>query len=268
MSSVLATFSGKFGDILWSLATVKMLSARYGKPIDFACMPQYKSLIALLDLQPYIQHAFVLTDWQCTGSPHGDQPWQAPVSHMGYQDVFHLTYQRHPHPTPLALYIAQQAGVQLDGEPFIDLPNQNWEWVLGQMPYVAWAFNPLHAEAKAAFFARVQELCQEGGPDNPLWPLKFVNVADHPWKDAAQLIKGSFAFLGCRSANYVIAHGVGKRVLSYEPEPWRLDPCYSYPYGTETVCMNPETAVNQLREWLKLALPPLPKEAQNAPHVP
>jgi hypothetical protein len=253
MSNRLATFSGKFGDILWSLATVRQLALRYNKQLDFACMPQYVSLIPLILNQEYIDHAFVLNEWTCTGSPHGDQPWQAPVSNLAYEEVFHLTYQRHPSPTPLALFIAQQNGVQLDGSPFLD--TQHWEqWAKGvaaQTPYIAYAFNPLHAEQKLQFLAQLQVLCKQGGESNPLWGFEFLDLTQYEWVQTPALIDSALAFVGCRSANYVIAHGVGQKVVCYEPEPWRTECTYGYPYGTEKLCMNSEVAHAQLLEWVK-----------------
>ena len=139
MSNALATFSGKIGDILWSLPTVRELGKRYG-PMDFAVMPQYESLLGLLDAQDYIEHAFVIPEWVCWGSPHGDQPWEAPVevlskrhtlsvdldvkgdTHMmmGYETdhVYHLAYRAHPGigapAMPLVDFIAHQQNLVLE----------------------------------------------------------------------------------------------------------------------------------------------------------
>jgi hypothetical protein len=247
MSKRLATFSGKFGDILWSLAAVRQLAARYNQPLDFACMPQYASLLPLLSAQKSISSAFVLTEWECTGSPFGDQPWQAPVSNLAYDEVFHLTYQRHPAPTPLCLYIAQQAGVQLDGNTFLDVEVP--DWVTKAQPYIAYGWNPGFPEQKGYFLEQVIDACRIGGESNPLWPYNFIDATAYPWAQAAAIIKGAMAFIGCRSANYVIAHGVGQRVLCFEPEAWRREITYSYPYGIEVMCMNAETAIEQLKVW-------------------
>lgn len=216
MSIALCTFSGKYGDILWSLATVKAISEMLGECVDMAVMPQYESLMPLLRSQPYISRAFVIPEWQCTGSPHGDQPGVPPQTELvrQYTRQFHLAYQGHPGITAqrmsLVDFIAFQQGMKFvkNPVPFID----TFEYKL-KIPYVAYAFNAEYHELKQNF----KQMAMSGTPE-----FEWKNCSGLPWKEAALCIKNAQAFVGCRSANWVLACGVGqKRIFTYEPNPAR-----------------------------------------------
>lgn len=244
MSRYLTSFSGKAGDILWSLPTVRAVSQLTGGPVDFCCMPQYKSLLPLLEYQPYIGRAFVVEDWKCTGSPHGDQPWKAP-SHVesGYEKVWHLGY-RKPPDLPLIDFTAVQAGVELKPPvlPFLEAPECT-STPAGEK-YVACGFNPGYKHLKERFRAAFDP------------GIKVVDTETVPWLEAASLIKHAVCFVGCRSSNAVLAHGVNQQALIYEPDlarsgygrPWwrrvvrkivyPLAPegtIFRCPYGRETI---------------------------------
>ena len=214
---VICTFSGKFGDILWSLVTVKAITQVVGQMhVDMAIMPQYESLLPLIQDQPYIGEAFVIPEWICTGSPHGDQPWLPPRRFADYDRQYHLTYKGHPGITPglprMALidFIAWQQGIKFvqNPVPFIDAI----EYKL-KVPYIAYAFNSDVAEIKERFLEWAQRLTKEQVPE-----YDWRDVTKLGWKGAAVAIKNAMAFVGCRSANWVLACGVGqKNIFIYEP---------------------------------------------------
>lgn len=225
MSKILCTFSGRFGDILWSLLTVKALAARHGT-VDMQIMPAYLSLVPLLNAQPYIDTAFTNDSWICTGSPFGDQPWEAPVP-SGYDKVYHLTYRYHP-VIPLALHIAQSAGVaDADfAQPFIYSPAARRRYML---PNAAVGFNPDWMEQKLVFAKRLrEELEQHRSPT--FWDLSGMS-----WVNAAEVIDNASFFLGCRSALAVLATGLGKKRLIYEPHPGRRPSTFGFPHGEEVM---------------------------------
>src|SRR5215467_12449688 len=119
---VLCTFSGKYGDILWSLPTARQIARDIaGGKVDFATMPYYESLRPLIASQEYIDECFVIPDWIRTHSNHGDGPAESPkqtiageVSTGGdaiigvqakigdyqslrtYDKIYDLTYKGHP----------------------------------------------------------------------------------------------------------------------------------------------------------------------------
>jgi hypothetical protein len=249
----LCTFSGKFGDILLSLPTAreigleKYLNDKYeNEKVDFGIMPAYESLLPLLNAQPCINHAFVIKDWQYQCSPHGDQPWEAPVPE-GYDKVYHLTYRNHPSKDqPLIDFIAAQQRIKLENPiPFISLP---------YFPppvskyFVAYAFNESMIDPKMEFLKLAYGMLPE---------VDFINIAKSKWEVAVAtlLSAGCLAFIGCRSANYVLACGVGQRVFVYEPNvarskfgPWGTT--FTCPYANETE-VNPYAPANSLFDMVK-----------------
>lgn len=213
-------------------------------------MPEYKSLLPLLNSQSYIQHAFTIDAWKCEGSPYGDQP-AIPQNHemlaSQYDEIHHLTYRHHPaRNQPLIDFIAQGDGIQLQSPvcPFIDISKQWWLYPETEADkareimtdagrftdYVAYSFNDMYAEQKKVFY---DELTRKLG-------YTFLVRTDNlSWKIAAVVIARAIAFVGCKSSQHVLAHGVGqKNVFIYEPHPARhvqgsFGTTFSNPYATE-----------------------------------
>lgn len=233
MSKVLCTFSGPFGDILWSMPTVRAISQMLGEKVDFACMPYYKSLLPLIQIQPYVDKAFSIESWVREHSNHGDQPWNPPANTVKqYDRCFHLTYQGHPGLTakrlPLIDFTADQQGLKLkDPLPFLSTPDYEANH---KDKRIAYAFNDQYSDVKARFRSAIKSCGDE---------FVFTDVRELDWVAAATVIKHSLAFVGCRSSNNVIAHGVGqKNIFIYEPHPSRnasghLGDIFGCPYGRE-----------------------------------
>lgn len=221
MSKYLTSFPGRAGDILWSLPTVRAIARLVGGPVDFCCMPQYKGLLPLLQYQSYIDKAFVVDDWALVDSILGDQPWKPPARvEVGYEKVWHLGF-RQPPDLPLIDFHAGQAGVKLERPvlPFIEVPEPAEP--TGSEKYIACCFNPGYKEKKDRFRAVF----------NP--GIKIVDTAELPWLEAATVIKYAVCFVGCRSSNAVLAHGVNQPVIIYEPDRLRND--YGRPWWREVV---------------------------------
>lgn len=248
-SRYLATFSGKYGDILWSLPTVRALWQMTSEKLDFATMPQYRGLSELIAAQPYVSRAFVIEDWQLMHSNHGDQPWHPPARiEQEYERCWHLGYRGHPgmNGNPdlcLMDYIANQQGIKFVATnppvPFLTVPGKPqefpWEVLHGdwksttETSYVALGFNDQYPDLKSAFRNRVLEL---------LPTIKMVDVTKLSWLNATLAIKRAECFIGCRSAMAVLAHGVGQKVITYEPHPARhqsgmFGHVFGCPWGTE-----------------------------------
>jgi hypothetical protein len=254
MSKYLCTFSGKYGDILWSLPTAKYISENVvSSPVDFAIMPYYVNLLPLLAAQDYIDKAFVIEDWARTHSNHGDQPWQPPhEAEKGYEKFWHLTYRGHPGISapemPLVVFTAYQQGINFNNwavVPFLDVRDEDVEplatpvhFSTGQMPdvikekrLVSYSFNEQYAEPKRQFFEELWKKTRDV-------QLEFFNVSEVGWKEATWLIKKSLVYVGDRSACWVLANGVGQQVVSFEPHPSRHASChlgkvFGNPYGKE-----------------------------------
>jgi hypothetical protein len=292
---ILTTFSGRYGDILWSLPTVRAICKSlipFSANVDlypemhFGIMPQYRSLLPLLNAQPCIDKAFVIENWECSGSPCGDQPWEAPVpkefcpncdhgvinsklcetcSGAGYitseyDKVYHLTYRTHPtKDQPLIDFIASQQGIVLkDPIPFISVPSfiADTPEKLDKLavidyirfhPTIAYAFNDSMIDLKEKQIQFFKDSLEPFG-------LKFKDVSKLPWLEAAYIINASICFIGCRSANYVLACGLGKRVFVYEPNIARSKyglwgTTFTCPYASETEFLQVEnhTIVEEIK---------------------
>jgi hypothetical protein len=252
---VLATFSGKYGDILWSLPTVRELQRKYNRQIDFAVMPHYRQLLPLLRYQSYIRMAFIIDDWTCVGSPCGDQPWQPPKHcEQGYDFVHHLTYRTHPgmNGAPamqLADFTAWQQGLKLEEPvvPFIAAPMIG----LANVSSVCYAFNEMESELKGRFMHRLRATLPAS--------VSLIDVSRMTWLDAASAIQSAGVFVGCRSANWVIAMGLGVETYTYEPNPSRnaFGPwgrVFGSSHGRETTApleASPESAADMVVSKLK-----------------
>ncbi len=250
MSKYLCTFPGKYGDILWALPTAKYIAEKVvSQPVDFAVMPYYESLLPLLQEQSYIDNAIILPDWLRTHSNYGDQPWQAPeaslerdfpgkvfnpplrgehlfklssIDFTSYEKVWHLGYRCHPgapfgNPDMALMdFIAYQQGITFNDWPtipFLTAPKGKWKEDFGLG--LALAFNEQYAKQKQVFKEALVEALN--GVANVYW-LQSLS-----WLDAATFMddKDTVAFIGDRSANWVIANGLGKMCITFEPHPSR-----------------------------------------------
>ena len=214
-------------------------------------MPTYVSLLPLLENQSYISKAFVNETWLCTGSPHGDQPWLPQNSgelEWGYDKTYHLGYRFHPgiHYTGKALvdFIAGQHDFVLEEPvcPFVEGISEPPQRI------IAYSFNQDYAEEKKRFWEIVKEATK----------LETVNVSNLPWHAAAEVINSAAAYIGCRSSNYVLAHGVAQRnIFVYEPHPHRHKDAFNNVFGNphwheEILPLNisPEVAACMMIDWM------------------
>src|SRR5262249_42729975 len=149
-------------------------------------------------------------------------PWQPPKElEASYSRVFHLTYKAHPGISapnmPLVDFIAYQHGLTLQEPvvPFLEVDDDVEELatpihfstgtfmeVVRRNRLIAYAFNDQYDQLKKEFFAELYKKL-EG-------KFEFLNLNTIGWKEAAWVIKSSLIFVGCRSANWVIAQGLGK----------------------------------------------------------
>jgi len=235
MSQVLLSFGGKYGDILWSLSAARAL-CNSGDTIDYAIMPAYGAVAPLIEQQPYIRKVITLNDWHVAHTNCGAWPRIPPTVPTGYDRVYHLTYESRP-VKPLILHALSVVGQPLPDPPlpflFVKDPAPTTK------PVIAYAFNHDRMEPKL----QVLNLLKENFQD-----CEFVDVSKMFFDVAARVIKTALFFLGCRSANYVVAHGVNQRILTVEPDGGRREALFSCPYGREVM---PE--IDRLEEFLSTA---------------
>ena len=226
---------------MWALPTVRELAKAHNGSIDFAIMPGFRSILPLLNSQSYVNKAFVIEEWRETGRPYGVQPWQSPdfEGRSKYDKVIDLTYRQHPHGRHLAQWIARDAGVRLPNPVTLFLQVDGVEWVL-PTPVIAYGFNPLYHESKMEFLLSLQEKLND---------FTFVDTTNLPWLSAAAFIKSALCFVGCRSSNYALAHGVGQKVVVFEPHPARVGWTFAWRFGTEFDATTVELAAERIRKW-------------------
>lgn len=244
----LCTFSGKNGDILWSLPTARALAERDGQPVDFGIMPQYEKLLPLIEGQEYINRAFTIPNWITTGSPFGDQPWEAPIG--AYDDPYthgitHLTYREHPN-IPLIRYISQLQGVDLGPyRPWLKFPPAEYLFE----NEVMCGFNPDHSTEKLVFMDTLRSL---------LPGINFIDVSKDgsvEWTVAASCIQTAGIFIGDRSALAVVGYGVGAKVITFEPNMSRSQFGQGHQFGpdgfgTEFGVRTPDEAAKLISSWM------------------
>ena len=229
--SNLFTKGGKKGDILWAMAVCHKLWRDTGEKTDFVCFRGNDAVLPLIRQQPYIELAFSEPNWFENGC-------MMPARFEHYRKIRRGDYRRFPD-KPLPLFICEMAGVSPDGigGPWI-FPKTG---AVSHEPYVAYAWNSLHQPVKVKFTEDLGKLSQ--------W--QFVDVTKYPWEEAATIIQKAAAFIGCRSANYVLAHAVGqKNVIVFEPEAPRLVSLFGCPWSRDSVVFTAESAATELeRIW-------------------
>jgi hypothetical protein len=228
MSKYLCTFPGKYGDILWSLPTAKYIAERIvSSPVDFAVMPYYESLLPLIKEQSYIDRAYVIPEWLRTHSNYGDQPWQIPAIinvNEPYERIWNLGYRCHPglpfgNPDiSLMDFIAYQQGITFSETmiPFLTAKDpEERDEPFDKCLNIAMAFNEQYAEQKEEF--KKAYITAMHGTDD----IATVYLDAFSWSEAASELKDAVCFVGDRSANWVIANGLGKQCITFEPHPSR-----------------------------------------------
>lgn len=239
MNRTLITMPGKFGDLLWTLPAVRQLAR--GEPsgsVDFAMMPKYSEVLRLLRMQRFIGNAYQLDGWVEEHDWCGAQPMIPPSIPAGYERVFNLGYKEAP-AEPLYLEAYKQLGLApvLPLVPFIEVPPGTKKRKL-----ISYSFNGQDLETES----RWVETIVSRFPG-----IEFVDTSRLRFELAAVAIAESLIFFGCRSSNYVIAHGVGTRIVTLETIPGRRHVRFSFPWGWEALIDPPDVdaAILVMRRW-------------------
>jgi hypothetical protein len=105
---------------------------------------------------------------------------------------------------PLVDFIAWQQQINLRHPvvPFIETKHAY------ASPFVVcYGFNESHATLKDRLIAQLRVRLD----------MPFINTAQLPWVEAAKAINHAGIFIGCRSACWVLAMGIGAETFTYEP---------------------------------------------------
>jgi hypothetical protein len=243
---------GKYGDILWSLPTVRAISETFGVPVDLIVSADYSDHRDLLLLQDYVRDVLPWSSWQLP--PSGASPWSPFDDRLhylardlpDYDRVFHLGYRSKPN-SPLPAYIYGQLTQLEPGITFRPLdilrpwihvdaiassatPSVSIGWSSTAVEWKHHVTKALKTQYSSMTFVPVMPSVQGQEEWKASWCFDLEPAAD--WVDAAGRVAQSCVFVGCCSALHVLACAMGKSVVVAEPDENRWDSSF-YPYGVE-----------------------------------
>jgi hypothetical protein len=242
MSRLLCTMPGRYGDVLWSLATARAIAEANGGQVDLQIAGEFSSLVPLLKTAaPYLGEVWAEPSWVMVPP----EEWRAPIC-QGRGDgrtVIHLGYRSWPE-MPLAqwIYTGVKASygslamgpLELD-RPWLEAeryPTAKPVWVAGWTE----CWFELKVGLQHLLFDRFRM---------PLSPMQYpINLSASgrwqqeqgngtpPWDVTARWIKSAPVFLTDCSAMHVLAVALGTPVLLVEPMEARWNPIF-YPVGMD-----------------------------------
>ncbi len=242
---------GKFGDILWSLPTVRAISEAAGAPVDLAVSKNYGSICPLIAIQPYIATCVNFLDWEVRDTaPMTPQRPPNPPPPDAYDKVIHLGYERWPmNLLPMEIYL-QATGQWGSALPGLEL-DRPWIEVKAGKQYrqrVMCGFTDEWFELKyglvhlidRAFFeyddAFDTQLTDSGllafwpsAIPGSRWAKEGGVCSDRSsWMETAVDFAGADLFLGCLSSLWVLANALGIPTVIMEPAEARHHPIFYY----------------------------------------
>lgn len=243
--TILATMPGKFGDILWSLPTVRLLAARHDTKVDFMTSPAHASILRLIQRQPYIRETWTGKDWDVTSEDTAQNrvPPVCDCDCHGYEEIYHLGYREWPSQR-LAEEIRESVGLARNPsdsalalhEPWITVPDAARET---EGTVIAVGFSEEHIELKMGILLGLASKFSEVAwqlllpPRMPHRAWEWVEVAGYPveycetnWEEAAAAIASADLFFGCLSSLWVLANAVGTPTVIMEPMVARHNPIF------------------------------------------
>lgn len=243
--SILTTFPGRFGDLIWALPTVRAIAEGTGEQVDLAISKKYGSLKPLLEGQNYLRAVHVVADWEVVESAPMT-PREAPLYHANlqwYDPVIHLGYKGWPsRPLPFEVYESVYADRVVPLAPLsLDRPWITPAYRIAESAGVLVGFTDEHFELKyGLYWLLYHHLIHQ--KDTSGWTHPIVNLSTSPrwtneggcsgydWLAAAAWLASGEVFLGCCSALHVLAVAVGCPAVVMEPAEARLHPIF-WPLG-------------------------------------
>lgn len=243
---ILCTHPGKFGDLLWALPTVRAISETVETPVDLLVAREFDSILPLLRLQrQYLNTVRVDPDWE-THDTAPRTPREPPQLPAGYDQICHLGYDGWP-ARRLAEQIHAQVALQFRRPPlwrlnlqapWIGVPPEDIAAVHDDRRHLVIGFTEEWIELKVGVcFALKKALRKAFGDDAVVdiltppgpsrweeWRFRDGLYGTHQdWVGTAALIASADVFLGCLSAQWVLANALGIPTIVCEPSKMRWD---------------------------------------------
>lgn len=243
--SILTTFPGRYGDLVWALPAIRALSRRVGEPVDLQVAGEFASIVPLLLQQPYLGHVWASVTWPLhpdhRESPANTYPPQR------YDHVFHLGFRGWPQ-RPLPFEVLYQ--LNQENQDFLPFKAEELHleepWIHIDGPgapcKVAVGFTEAWFELKLGLMVSLGRQRRDGSAFQQLtlpgtrWthevPPGPIVVQPGGWLHNARTIRNARLFFGDCSALHVLAAALGKRVVLCEPMEARWNPIF-YPLGMD-----------------------------------
>jgi hypothetical protein len=245
---ILVTCPGKFGDLLWAMATVRAIAETYGGRVDLIISAAYGTIVPLLHQQPYLRDVVADSGWQVQDTAPMTPRMPAWTTYdAGYDRVFHLGYEGWPQlPLPFEHWrLAVKQREWFPDDPPLKDVELGRAWITagtGAITHsgtIAIGFTDEHFELKYGLTQLV------GGQRGSAWQrrswvpvyaagTRWDREGTHgrplDWVESTQTIAAADVFLGCNSALHVLAVALGVPVVLMEPEQMRWNPIF-YPLG-------------------------------------
>lgn len=245
--NVLATFPGRYGDLIWALPTVRALSRRLDQPVDLQIAGEFASIVPLLGAQLYLGRIYADPAWSLTPPDE----WHAPVPtwvDTPYDYIFHLGYRGWPQralpfETLDNLHVSWPVGWARIEDRDLDLQTP-WITVLGPGApcEVAVGFTEAWFELKYGLMLCLERRFDDRYPRLVLTPPGSrwqteplpgtLSVLAGSWLDQARAIRNADRFLGDCSALHVLSVALGTPAIICEPMEARWNPIF-YPLGMD-----------------------------------
>lgn len=241
---ITTTMPGRFGDVLWALPTVRAIAEAHPDPVSLVVSAKYHAIVPLLRAQPYLASAYADMHWAIEETA----PMTPRRPPNAQPDWVHLSYVEWPtHSLPNE--IATRAGVVADlDRPWITAPHdlsggdhtrifvgwseEHFELKVGLTVALAARFPDLifwWLRPSGGRYDEVDRSAQVGerlghSLQHRLGPN--VQMIRCDWRQAAALAATCHAYVGCLSALWVLANGLGLPAVVVEPNPQRHHPIF------------------------------------------
>ncbi len=272
---VLCTMPGKFGDVLWSLPTVRAIAEAAGEPVDLCLSRNYGTdpFCDLLKGQSYLRGVFAEPTWivrdtaPMTPQRPSFEDVATPMHNInGYNKVLHLGYERWPQnllPVEIYLQATGQWGsnlpkLELD-TPWIEVESFSEQSRLNVQDmkaegfrYIGVGFTDEWIELKAGLLFALRQAFP--GTDGYVfipqiahgsrweeWGVELermgIILCSHDWVTTARWMADDDLFLGCLSAQWVLANALGIPTVIMEPSEPRHSPIFFYNHPRNTLVL-------------------------------
>jgi len=240
MTRILVTMPGKYGDILWAMPTARAIAETFDCAVDFMVSGAYGGIAPLIHAQDYIEQAIVNEAWKVQETAP-ITPWAAPLrgEDIGaYDHIFDLGYRGWPTEATLAeevykngMGVARRMLVPLDlNRPWIEA-----DPITHIDPFVFVGWSDQWIELKMGVTLAVLNVIPDRYNLNVIHPVDsrhkewklfhddgnglYFYRAD--WLQAVRYMETAECYLGCLSAQWVLANAMGKKTVVMEPDPQR-----------------------------------------------